>query len=66
MRVILNAAKERRKQRDTVAENQPKSQVAGSDVNDDDGDDDDMFLIKSKSDDAVAEFDDEEESDSDE
>uniref|UniRef100_W8BBA1 Periodic tryptophan protein 2 n=2 Tax=Ceratitis capitata TaxID=7213 RepID=W8BBA1_CERCA len=66
MRVILNAAKERRKQRDTVAENQPKSQDAGSDVNEDDGDDDDMFLIKSKSDDAVAEFDDEEESDSDE
>ncbi|XP_018785089.1 PREDICTED: periodic tryptophan protein 2 homolog [Bactrocera latifrons] len=61
MRVLLNAAKERRKQ--GAYSTQKKSN--GVNVDDyENADDDDMFLIRAKSDDEVAEFEEEDESDS--
>uniref|UniRef100_A0A034VCB5 Periodic tryptophan protein 2-like protein n=2 Tax=Bactrocera dorsalis TaxID=27457 RepID=A0A034VCB5_BACDO len=61
MRVLLNAAKERRNK--GVYSTQKKSN--GVNVDDyENADDDDMFLIKAKSDDEVAEFEEENESDS--
>ncbi|XP_053962765.1 periodic tryptophan protein 2 homolog [Anastrepha ludens] len=64
MRVLLNAAKERRKQREGLPRTEKKSteQQNDSDIAEDD---DEMFLIKSKeNDDAVAEFESEVEIDS--
>ncbi|XP_039956315.1 periodic tryptophan protein 2 homolog [Bactrocera tryoni] len=61
MRVLLNAAKERRKQ--GVYLTQKKSNGVNVDGYEN-ADDDDMFLIKAKSDDEVAEFEEADESDS--
>lgn len=58
MRVLLNAAKERKKQGAYLVQKQSNG---GSDEN---VEDDDMFLIKAKSDETVAEFEEEDESDS--
>lgn len=61
MRVLLNAAKERKKQGAYLV----KKQSNGANVDSDENvEDDDMFLIKAKSDETVAEFEEEDESDS--